>query len=429
MKTPHPDTPAYAAWIGLDWAKDKHDIALQPAAGGPPEASVLAQTPEALHAWLDGLRARFGGRPVALCLETSRGALINALCAHDWLHLYPLNPKALACYRVARFPSGAKSDPHDAGLLCDFLRLHMGELRRWTPDSADLRALRTLCEQRNQWVDERTRFSHRLRDTLRLYFPQLLDWVGPAHHPLIWSFLLKFPSLDDLQRVKKHTLLKFLYAHQVRRGKLLEDGFHAQIGSARPLTLDEVTVRTQSAQAMALCRQLLQIQRRVDELDEEIRPLYRAHRLFPLLDSFPGAGDVLGPRLLLAVAGAPDRFASAQDWLAFSGIAPVSQSSGKNSWVHWRWHAPKFLQQSLHEFASASIPYCPWAAAYYHQQTKIRGAPRSVAIRALAFKWGRILYSCAARNTLYEESTHLASLQKKGSPLPDLIAKLAAIAA
>lgn len=429
MKTPHSDVPSFAAWIGLDWAKDKHDIALLPASGGPVEPSVLVHTPESVHTWLESLRERFGGRPVALCLETSHGALINALCAYDWLHLYPINPKSLANYRTARFPSGSKDDPHDAELLCDFLRLHPGQLRRWSPDAHDLRALRSLSEQRDQWVDERTRFSHRLSDTLRLYFPQLLDWVGPAHLPLLWSFLLKFPTLGDLQRVKKHTLLKFLYAHQVRRGRLLENEFHDLIQAARPLTLDPVTLQTQSAQALGLCRLLQEVQRRVNEIEAQIRPLYCSHGLHPIIDSFPGAGEVLGPRLVLAAAGAPTRFDSAEDWLSYVGIAPVCQVSGKSRWVHWRWHAPKFLQQSLYEFAAASIPYCPWAAAFYHQQTKIRNVPRSVAIRALAFKWGRIVFACVAQGKPYDESAYMKSLQDKRSPLPALITKLAEKAA
>lgn len=429
MTTRPLDGPAYAAWIGLDWARDKHDIALRPASGGPVECTILAHTPEDLHQWVEDLRERFGGQPVALCLETSRGALVHALCVHDWIHLYPANPKTLANYRKACFPGGAKNDARDAELLCEFLRLHPDQIRRWTPVSPSLQALRVLCEQRDQWVDERTRFSHRLGDTLRLYFPHLLDWVGPAHAPLLWAFLLQYPTLHDLQRVKKHTLLKFLYAHQVRRGRLLEDGFHDRIQAARPLPLDPLALRTFSAQAVALCRLLREIQRRVDELEAQIRPLYVAHELFPILDSFPGAGEVLGPRLLLAAAGAPTRFGTAECWLSYTGIAPVSESSGKSHWVHWRWHAPKFLQQSLHEFAAASIPYCAWAAAFYHQQTKIRNVPRSVAIRALAFKWGRIVFACVSQGRPYEDAAYLKALKDKGSPLPELIEKLAEKAA
>ena len=39
------------------------------------------------------------------------------------------------------------------------------------------------------------------------------------------------------------------------------------------------------------------------------------------------------------------------------------------------------------------------------------------ALRALAFKWLRILYRCWQTRTPYDESTYLNALKKRGSPL------------
>ena len=44
---------------------------------------------------------------------------------YDFLVLFPINPKQLADYRKALYPSGAKSDPTDAELLARFLREHI----------------------------------------------------------------------------------------------------------------------------------------------------------------------------------------------------------------------------------------------------------------------------------------------------------------
>jgi hypothetical protein len=44
-------------------------------------------------------------------------------------------------------------------------------------------------------------------------------------------------------------------------------------------------------------------------------------------------------------------------------------------------------------FAALSIPHSYWANAYYHRQRE-RGCARQAALRALAFKWIRILYRC-----------------------------------
>src|SRR5205085_974288 len=82
----------YAALIGIDWADQKHDICLIDPATGRREASVLLHSAKSLDEWALALRERFGGRPIAVCLEQARGPLIYALMKYDFLTLYPINP-------------------------------------------------------------------------------------------------------------------------------------------------------------------------------------------------------------------------------------------------------------------------------------------------------------------------------------------------
>lgn len=90
-----------------------------------------------------------------------------------------------------------------------------------------------MLENRETLVDDRTRLSHRLRDMLKLYFPQALDWAGPLNKPMSWAFLLKWNTLADLQKARKNELLKFFYAHHVRRGDQIAD-LHDPIKTAVP---------------------------------------------------------------------------------------------------------------------------------------------------------------------------------------------------
>ena len=62
-----------AALLGIDWSDRKHDICLIEAVTGKREAAILPHSPQAIEAWAVALRARFGGGPVAVCLEQSRG--------------------------------------------------------------------------------------------------------------------------------------------------------------------------------------------------------------------------------------------------------------------------------------------------------------------------------------------------------------------
>jgi hypothetical protein len=71
-------------------------------------------------------------------------------------------------------------------------------------------------------------------------------------------------------------------------------------------------------------------------------------------------------------------------------------------------------------FAGQSIRYSDWAKAYYTQQRR-RGNNHQAAVRALAFKWGRMILRCWKNHTPYKELIYLAALQNRGSSLLKLI--------
>jgi hypothetical protein len=165
-----------------------------------------------------------------------------------------------------------------------------------------------------------------------------------------------------------------------------------------------------------LAQQLRVLLSAIAQVEKAITELFPPHPDHALWDSFPGAGAALAPRLLTVFGADRQRFASAVEVQQFTGIAPVTESSGKNRWVHWRWACPRFLRQTLHEFAACSIPHSAWAKAYYQQQ-RDRGKGHHAAVRALAFKWSRILYRCWKDHTPYDEHRYLEALARRGSPL------------
>jgi transposase len=122
---------------------------------------------------------------------------------------------------------------------------------------------------------------------------------------------------------------------------------------------------------------------------------------------------VLAARLLPALGSDRSRFADAEAVSCYSGIAPVTEQSGKlQRWVHVRWSCPKFLRQSWHEFAGSSIRFSVWAAAYYKHLRQKMG--HQAAVRSLAFKWQRIVWRMWQDRTPYDEARYLRSLQKRG---------------
>jgi hypothetical protein len=63
--------------------------------------------------------------------------------------------------------------------------------------------------------------------------------------------------------------------------------------------------------------------------------------------------------------------------------------------------------------------FCPAAAPppSNDRQQRDKGSSHQPALRALAFKWLRILYRCWQTRTPYDESVYLNALKKRGSPL------------
>src|SRR5215831_20855264 len=89
-----------AAYEGIDWADQKHDVILR-AASEPAKVEYrrIAHKPDALMEWLGELQQRFAGKgKILVCLEQSRGALIYHLMNCEFLELYPINPSQLASF-------------------------------------------------------------------------------------------------------------------------------------------------------------------------------------------------------------------------------------------------------------------------------------------------------------------------------------------
>jgi transposase len=159
----------------------------------------------------------------------------------------------------------------------------------------------------------------------------------------------------------------------------------------------------------------------IERFDEKIAECAPAHPDFAIFDSFPATGPVCGARLLAAFGEQRERYPAPEDVQRYVGIAPVTKRSGNSTWVHWRWKCPKFPRQTFVEWAALTIPRSFWAAAYYQQQRN-KGSTHHVAVRALAYKWIRILHHCWRTGQKYDETTYLKALKKRGSPLLEHIA-------
>ena len=404
----------YTAFIGIDWADTKHDICLQAAGSEQREFDRLLHRAEHIEQWACSLRQRFGG-PIAVCLEIAKGPLVFALQKYDFLVIYPVNPTTLATYRKAFKPSRAKDDPTDAELALDLLQRHRDKLKPLKPQSEGMRTLLYWVEQRRQLVNDKIRLTNRLGDALKQYFPQALDWFKDRDTLLFCDFLARWPTLTSVKHARKSSLEAFFREHNVRSAKLIELRI-AAIKAATPLINDSAVITAHQLLVQVLADQLRTTLQGVERYDQTIATLAPTLPDYELFASLPGAGEVMTPRLLVAFGEQRERYANAADLQKFAGIAPVTERSGNKCWVHWRWQCPSFLRQTMVEWAAQTINKSFWAGAFYRQQRN-KGSSHQAAVRALAFKWIRILYRCWQTRTPYDESKYLNALKQRGSPL------------
>ena len=103
------DSP-FAALIGLDWGDSQHALAILDCSSGKIESSTLEHSVENVQTWLKGLEKRFGSKPVAIALETSKGPLIHMFLGIPWLTVFPIHPATPTMNRVT-WKRCASADP------------------------------------------------------------------------------------------------------------------------------------------------------------------------------------------------------------------------------------------------------------------------------------------------------------------------------
>src|ERR1022692_1117566 len=261
--------PAFAAFIGIDWG-DK-EACLGSAGGGFQQGRAgragahAGSHPGVGSPVAAALPQRLPGHRPGAIARTARFALSK----YEHLVLFPIHPTSAADYRKVFRPSGAKSDGPDAALHLDMLVRHRDKLRPLNPDTPETRALQLLTEDRRQLVNERTRFSNRLRADLKSYYPQLLQWFEDTYTPVALDFLERWPTLEELQKAKTATLRKFFQEHRCTHETKNQTRLEA-MRTAEAATTDFAVVTAGRAAACAAVRTLATLNESIREYDRQI---------------------------------------------------------------------------------------------------------------------------------------------------------------
>ena len=384
-------------YVGLDWADTHHDVDVVDERGHRVGAQRFAHSLEGLNklkTWL--LQITPDPEQLACIVETNHGLLITFLLEAG-IPVYPVNPKMANHLRKT---AGAKTDAIDAHLLAKMGRFELEELRRLQPDSPTIAELKTLTRDQDALIQTQTRLVNQLTACLKEYYPAALNLFSKLHQRSALVFLQTYPTPQEAAAASLEEIMATL-----RRGK------HSKPAQSAPKILEElhrpqlvalpVTVRTKSRLMLALVKQLLVVIEEIAHYDKEIATLFLTHPDHEIFESLPRAGIRLAPRLLAEWGDDRARYADASSVQMLAGTAPVPFQSGNFAKAHKRFACLKPLRNVLHQFAWQSTLQEAWALAYY-QRKRAEGKTHSMAVRALANVWVRILFAIWQSRICYQ---------------------------
>jgi transposase len=389
-------------YTGIDWADDHHDAVVIDEKGrqlGSLRVSHTSQGLTKLNTFLEHIVGTTSKEEMVCIIETTHGLLIAHLLEGGW-PVYPVNPRTVDRRRSA---SGAKTDTIDAYLLAKTGRADFADLHRLIPDSEKIAELKMLTRDQDALIHMQTRLVNQLTACLKAYYPVALDLFTKLPQKSTLLFLQTYPTPQAAMAASvaqiQQTLRQARHPHPTAVAASIFEQLHQP-----HLQAEAVTTRTKSRLMLVLVSQLLPLLEQIAQYDKEIDTLFLTHEDHEIFASLPRAGQRLAPRLLAEIGDDRSRYHDASSLQALGGTSPVLFQSGTYSKAHRRLGCIKPLRNALHQFAWQTTQSEAWARDYY-QRKRAEGKSHTVAVRALANVWVRIIFAMWLHHQCYETAT------------------------
>jgi transposase len=395
-------------FVGNDWAEAHHDVELVDA-----EGRVLARRrfPEgvaglaAFHAVIaDHLADNDEPDQVLVGIETDRGPWVQALIATGYT-VYPINPLQVARYRERHGVAGAKSDPGDAHVLAEIVRLDRAHHRPAAGDSTVAEAVRLAARAHQTMIWTRQRSANTLRSLLRECYPAALLAFGAdlAGRDSL-AVLAAAPDPERGRRITPARVAALLRKAGRQRNLDRRAGDIVAALRTEQLTVRPGLEAAYATSVSALVAVLTTMVEQVTVLEDQVRQGFGQHPDAEIYLSQPGLGPILAARVLAEMGDDPNRYVDARARKNYAGMAPITKASGTRRVVLARYARNRRLADALYQQAFAALTASPGARAYYDRH-RSRGATHHQALRTLGNRLVGILHGCLRHHTRYEENT------------------------
>ncbi|GGL79283.1 IS110 family transposase [Streptomyces anthocyanicus] len=360
--------PESEHYVGIDWGSTEHAVCVLDGAGRAKSEFTVTHTAVGFEQLVRRL-ARFGdAEDVPVAIERPDGRLVDLLleAGHP---VVPVKSNAIKAWRDAEVLSGAKSDPGDAMVIAEYLRLRHHRLSAARPFSDETKALRTVVRTRDDVVRLRVMATNMLSALLDAFWPGAKSLFADVESPIALEFLTRYPTPASAASLGEKRMAAFCTKHgysgrrspedlvrRLRRAPSgVADGHHSEAGR------DAVTA------LVAVLKTLSTVKK---DLDRSVTSHLSQHPDGRVFTSLPRAGQVNAAQILAEWGDSRTAYDGPDSIAAFAGVAPVTKASGRMRGVSYRWACSKRFRQAITTFADNSRHASPWAADIYERARK-----------------------------------------------------------
>lgn len=390
-------------WAGVDAGKGHHHCVVINGEGDKLlSCRVMNDEAELLSLIADVLGL---GDEVTWAIDLPDGyasLVITLLVSHGQRPLYI--PGRIVNRASGSYRGKGKTDARDALIIADQARMRR-DLSSLRIEDEAMVELKLLTARRTDLVCDRTRASNRLRGLLAGIFPALERELNLTNMgPLI--LLTGFQTSGAIRRLGASRLEKWLRGRGARWSAALARTAVEASGRQHTAVPGEQTA-ARLIQALAL--EMLDLDRKIAEVDEDIAKAFRAHPYAEIVTSMPGIGPLLGAEFVAATSGDMGLFGSADRLATYAGLAPAPRDSGR---VSGNLHRPtryhRGLQCVFYVSAMSSIHCCPESRRFY-QRKRAEGKRHTQAVLALARRRVNVLWALLRDGRCFEPAQPAAT--------------------
>jgi len=393
-------------YTGIDWAAETHAVCVMDPSGKVVARFTIAHSAEGLDKLIRKLAGLGDPADMPVAIERPSGALVDTLleAGHP---VVPVSPNAIKTWRESEVLSGAKSDPGDAEVIAEYLRLRQHRLRIATPYSDETRALRTVVRTRDDLVDLRVAAVNQLGALLEAHWPGGKAIFADLDSRIALEFLTRYPAAALAAHLDEAGIAAFC-RQMGYSGKRPASVLLARLRAAPARNCGDALTAAVRDAVLALVAVVKAVTAATRNLDKSVAARLGEHPDSEIFTSLPRSGQVNAAQMLAEWGDCRQAYDGPDSVAALAGVTPVTKESGKHRGVSFRWACNKRFRQAITTFADNSRHASPWAAHVY-DQARASGKDHPHAIRILARAWIRVIWPCWINGIPYDPDKHGAA--------------------